>query len=159
MIENLRKNVEMNFPGSVANDQCVDVSVCRLDWSEYASTEDNTMGKFDLVIGADIIYETDHAKWIRSCLDKLLECSKPRQSFFHLLIPLRKTHSAESKTIDDVFGRIGNTAVDRSASSLTTLESMTISKAAFSGDRAAEDVHYAYYKIGFVEKAKSKVDC
>ncbi|TFL06381.1 hypothetical protein BDV98DRAFT_559316 [Pterulicium gracile] len=55
---------------------------------------------FDVVVGADIIYEAEHARWIRECLIRLL---KPGAEF-HLVIPLRKTHAVECETVERVFG-------------------------------------------------------
>lgn len=101
-----------------------------------------------MIVGADIIYEANHAEWIRLCLFKLIGCSESRQTLFHLLVPLRKTHDAESRTIEDVYGGARNAKSDGRVGSLTILESDTISRSAFSGGRGEEDVHYAYYKIG-----------
>ena len=75
---------------------------------------------FDVILRADIIYESQHALWIKSCLTKLLR--KPSStipsdisSTLHLVIHLRATHVVESNTNEQVFSlnnhiRHGNTA-------------------------------------------------
>ncbi|KAF8590849.1 hypothetical protein K439DRAFT_1627589 [Ramaria rubella] len=87
---------------------------------------------FDLIIGADIIYEQLHARWVRSCVERFLKkppypfspagisCMLPDTTIststpllyhpdhpppplFHLIIPLRLTHAIESRSIEEVF--------------------------------------------------------
>lgn len=149
VLQNLRKNVEANF----LTETCVDVSVQHLDWSSYASTDEASLGLFDVIFGADIIYESKHAEWIHSCLPKLLKRSRTQNQLFHLCIPLRRTHDAESKTIEDVFARkLDQEVYDSSTRRLGILKKETISRSAFSNDesRSSEEVEYAYYKIGFL---------
>ncbi|KAJ8076709.1 hypothetical protein PM082_001132 [Marasmius tenuissimus] len=115
VLQNLEANVKANFPsstsdndGSISCPSKVKISMTRLDWEAFASSDviQSSMlaQAFDLVLGADIIYEPLHAEWIRECLYKLLrrptEHIAPR---FHLMIPLRPTFAAESGTMENVF--------------------------------------------------------
>ncbi|EJC98592.1 uncharacterized protein FOMMEDRAFT_136829 [Fomitiporia mediterranea MF3/22] len=145
ILNNLRSNVGSTFPST--NTSCVDVSVVPLDWSSYSSASaDSSLGTFDLVLGADIVYESTHAVWIKGCLQKLLQPN----AYFHLVIPLRHTHSAESSTVNQVFGDsipdpvfviVDQEQFSCDAHSDTDLRMVH-------GDRAVE-VEYAYYKINW----------
>ncbi|EIM88856.1 uncharacterized protein STEHIDRAFT_93842 [Stereum hirsutum FP-91666 SS1] len=124
ILSNLRTNVVANFPPpsspSLPSSSSVSISAHRLDWSEAANST-NALSPpfdepFDLILGADIIYELEHALWIKTCLEKLLRrpsSSAPSDTsidqkdhsgaHFHLMIPLRRTHTLESSTIEQVF--------------------------------------------------------
>ena len=108
VLDNLRQNVASNAPSSQSP---VSMSVHSLDWSEFPSSRSHDPPfdrVFDTLYGADIIYELEHAQWIKSCVELLLR--KPtssdeaaEQPCFHLVIPLRSTHAAESHTVEEVF--------------------------------------------------------
>jgi hypothetical protein len=129
VLENLASNIATNFPSHAqqSNDP-ISFTSHHLDWSHFSSTYATgnptaaTPPKpfdepFDVIFGADIIYELDHASWIKSCLSVLLR--KPDNpaashdeidintnsldSAFHLVIPLRSTHFKESQTVELVF--------------------------------------------------------
>ncbi|KAF7354083.1 hypothetical protein MVEN_01095700 [Mycena venus] len=57
---------------------------------------------FDIILGADIIYEPEHAAWIHACVSRLLDRGRSK-SQFHLVIPLRRTHTLESSSVELVF--------------------------------------------------------
>ncbi|KAJ2924834.1 hypothetical protein H1R20_g12250, partial [Candolleomyces eurysporus] len=137
----------------------VGCSAHKLDWSSFPSIP-NPMPPvdrpFDVVFGADIIYEAEHAMWIRDCLCRLLG----KLAFLHLLIPLRRTHTAESKTIEAVFpfarsakGRDvpdgtdseGESGEEKGEEALKIHEKELIECETDSG----EEVIYAYYRIGW----------
>ena len=129
VLENLASNIAANFPSHTTQQTNDPVSITshRLDWSHFSSTyatgNPNPPNKpfdepFDVIFGADIIYELDHASWIKSCLSVLLR--KPDHPeidiinnnnmymnrdppAFHLVIPLRPTHVKESHTVELVF--------------------------------------------------------
>ncbi|KAF8622044.1 hypothetical protein AX15_007327 [Amanita polypyramis BW_CC] len=133
VLENLASNMTLNFPSNneLDKDRAITVVPYPLDWSLFSSTytlSDNTASPalpkpfdepFDIIFGADIIYELEHASWIKSCLSVLLR--KPNHTFslegeympltgdtslepaFHLVIPLRATHAKESRTLELVF--------------------------------------------------------
>ncbi|KAG8933421.1 hypothetical protein FRC02_011880 [Tulasnella sp. 418] len=117
VLANLRSNVVSNFPPHLSSGE-IPPEIHRLDW-EYIHTLalDNpftdTMlsqlappfnARFDVILGADIIYETAHAQWIKSCLKVFLKYpTDAKRFFFHLMIPLRATHEKESATVTSVF--------------------------------------------------------
>ena len=129
VLENLGSNIVANFPSPTQQStESVSFTSHRLDWSHFSSTYasgDPTAATppkpfdepFDVIFGADIIYELEHASWIKSCLSVLLK--KPdlaashsktdvhtnavRDPAFHLVIPLRSTHDKESRTVELVF--------------------------------------------------------
>ncbi|KLO14564.1 hypothetical protein SCHPADRAFT_903242 [Schizopora paradoxa] len=195
VLENLRRNVEANVASS--NGQAggsrleVDVRVRRLDWEAvYRAGKGDSSGvnegegqgaadmkvdqRFDLIYGADIIYEEHHAVWIRACLEKLL--ARTPSAAFHLIIPLRSTHAEESSTIARTFPRSSSSTMssnpspdcpsdieeqaasanDNSGRHLVVkseekiicdaLPDNAAGKAAYDG---ADEVVYVYYKIGW----------
>ncbi|KAF6758927.1 hypothetical protein DFP72DRAFT_1032040 [Ephemerocybe angulata] len=150
VLANLSTNLASNGFGQGSSDTIearVTCSAYALDWSLFPS--DNSAAgvfeePFDLVFGADIIYEAQHAQWIRDCLERLLAkhtSSSPDVPLFHLLIPLRHTHAAESETIEAVFPPLKSTKEN----SLRMHSKELITCDTDSG----EEVVYAYYKIGW----------
>ncbi|KAJ7590556.1 putative methyltransferase-domain-containing protein [Mycena floridula] len=144
VLTNLQANIEANFPPQNCLDS-VSISHQFLDWSKFpdiVSPSTPFDEPFDLVLGADIVYETQHAVWIKSCLSTLLRKPKPDDHIpptFHLVIPLRFTHSAESGTVDTVFDA-------SSSDTLVIFSKETILCDAGSG-REGEVVEYSYYQI------------
>ncbi|KIP01211.1 hypothetical protein PHLGIDRAFT_40961, partial [Phlebiopsis gigantea 11061_1 CR5-6] len=107
VLENLRSNAAANFPDAAGP---VHVSVHPLDWADTPLTAPFDH-PFDVVLGADIVYELEHAHWIKACVERLLRVP-PAESLdalasphpaFHLVMPLRSTHAAESQTVEQVF--------------------------------------------------------
>ncbi|CAG8832794.1 17655_t:CDS:1, partial [Racocetra persica] len=47
--------------------------------------------KFDIIVGADIVYEVAHANWIPKVIKKFMN----KGGTFYLMIPLRPTHTLE----------------------------------------------------------------
>ncbi|KAF6740955.1 putative methyltransferase-domain-containing protein [Ephemerocybe angulata] len=146
VLANLSTNLASNGFGQ-ASEGRLTCSAHALDWSLFPS--DNSAASvfeepFDLVFGADIIYEAQHAEWIRDCLERLLAKptpSSPDVPLFHLLIPLRHTHAAESETIETVFPPLQSAKEDilrMHSKELITCDT-----------DSGEEVVYAYYKIGW----------
>ncbi|KAF9482947.1 hypothetical protein BDN70DRAFT_852406 [Pholiota conissans] len=147
VLENLERNVRSNFQGKPI------LSTSRLDWSTFCHVESKEalfQEPFDVIYGADIIYEALHATWIKSCLEILLR--KPTSSFddpiFHLIIPLRATHAFESNTIEEVFQMHKSDEKLRDDVELVVKHKQVIVCDAGSG-KHGEEVVYAYYKIGW----------
>jgi len=92
VLDNLCKNVATN---------AVPVQVCKLDWEfpAFASPLDD---HFDVIFAADVIYHSEHARWIKGCAEKLL--AQP-YGVFWLVIPLRSVgrHEGMDGTVDEVF--------------------------------------------------------
>lgn len=159
VLSNLKSNIRLNFPDLQPSDP-TQIEASFLDWSEYQSL--STAGQrppfdqpFDLIVGADIIYEDKHAEWIKHCLEFLLK--KPTADHhtptprFHLVIPLRHTHENESHSVEVVFPW----ADDRveGMKRLCILYKEIISCDGRRGNErpgnATEEVEYAYYHIGW----------
>ncbi|KAG2134153.1 putative methyltransferase-domain-containing protein [Suillus bovinus] len=153
VLANLKSNVNANVP-STHNQITPTHSVTThfLDWSSFSTAPrpDCLSYPFDVILGADIIYEAQHAVWIRDCLKGLMR--RPSDSTispaaFHLVIPLRSTHTFESSTVESVFLK----ACD---ADLVILSKEFIACDAY-GDYPRgqgsidEDVEYIYYKIGW----------
>jgi hypothetical protein len=123
VLENLKYNIQLNeahsFPSSSLG-QLAQISGTMirgepLDWQEPPSLEEGET--YDLIFGADIIYENGHAELIRRVVERALK--RPSWSsgrdgerrdatntggVFWLMYPLRHTHTAESESIERVFG-------------------------------------------------------
>ncbi|KAG6328875.1 hypothetical protein ID866_10214 [Astraeus odoratus] len=164
VLENLQRNIETNFPESASDcdDRPVTIVSQFLDWSSFCvvSPEPALLSEpFDVVLGADIIYEAEHAAWIKGCLKRLLRRHEPptpsdtaTPAAFHLVIPLRPTHSFESSTIEKVF-RWEDHSVFGDDAELVILSKESIFCEAHGDARAGrgnEDiVEYVYYRIGW----------
>ncbi|KAH0589915.1 hypothetical protein H2248_000107 [Termitomyces sp. 'cryptogamus'] len=143
VMENLASNIQTNFPSSDT------VQVRSLDWSSFPSepTDPSFDTPFDLILGADIVYEAQHAIWIKSCLTRLLR--KPTSSqdpLFHLMIPLRPTHSFETSTIDNVFAA---PTPDGPPGLHLVIISRDCVLCDAAPDRGQDHIEYAYYRIGW----------
>lgn len=145
VLTNLSENISENIPSS--RKTSVKVLTAALDW-QHPKWEAPLDQPFDVVLGADIIYEAEHARWIKSCLEHLLKKPEPGSSppSFHLVIPIRRTHTEESNTVHQVF------SVERHSGQrleLSIVEERTIVCEADDG-QGDEDVEYSYFKIGWV---------
>jgi hypothetical protein len=151
VLANLRLNVGTNIPSDTNSP--LSVLTHALDWSKFGPEDIKVTPfdqRFDLILGADIVYEVDHTAWIHSCLTFLLR--KPSSStdsetdvnsaLFHLVIPLRATHSFESSTVESVFV----SPRDAGEPSLQILAKDTL----ICETETGEEVEYAYYKIGWI---------
>ncbi|KIJ59379.1 hypothetical protein HYDPIDRAFT_162493 [Hydnomerulius pinastri MD-312] len=163
VLENLQSNTELNFSTS-SNDRDDSISVTSqfLDWSSFLTTASKPkvlFNPFDVVFGADIIYEAQHAVWIRDCLKSLLRHPDTFDALsevaptFHLVIPLRPTHSFESSTIESVFPW-KDKSPQGTHRELVILSKESILCEAHEGagvkrSHADDDVEYVYYRIGW----------
>ena len=154
VLKNLEKNILCNFPESPPSTS-VRILTRALDWSTFSSQKNHGdpvfESPFDLILGADIIYESQHALWIKSCLTKLLR--KPSSTTpsditptFHLVIPLRATHVVESNTIEQVFSLNNH---NRNGDTELVINHKEIIICDAESGREGEDVEYAYYRIGW----------
>jgi predicted nicotinamide N-methyase len=141
VLENLAANIDANFSAENRS-----ISSHFLDWSSFLENTDPPPPPldqpFDLILGADIIYEPEHASWVHACVSRLLDPT--RSSQFHLVIPLRRTHTLESRSVELVFG---DRRQETSMSGLTILAMETI--VCDVEGSVTEEVEYAYYRIGW----------
>ncbi|OJA12362.1 hypothetical protein AZE42_04334 [Rhizopogon vesiculosus] len=160
VLANLGSNISANFPPT--NDvipSTHSITTHFLDWSSFSTTASPRPSSlsypFDVVFGADIIYEPDHAVWIKDCLKQLLRRPSERTlspAAFHLVIPLRPTHTFESSTVESVFLKACDVDPNGDAD-LVILSKESITCDAHNdytrGRDLGEDVEYTYYKIGW----------
>ena len=167
VLANLQSNIDANFP-TVPDENNTDhysavlVHSCPLDWSLFSPTMTETLPipdilstPFDIVFGADIVYEPQHAVWIHDCLMSILSYpdGSNEDPVFHLVIPLRPTHTFESNTVEEVFGSKGR-GLEESQRELTILSKESIVCEAYEDGRSErsrtdDDVEYVYYRIGW----------
>jgi hypothetical protein len=149
ILDNLAQNISIN---KLAMPEPADLKIScdSLDWSNPDAANPDLFDSVDLVLAADVIYEEPHARWIRICLERFMR--KPRQSsvhqpIFHLVVPLRPTHSFELDTIE------GSFPLRSEASGQHGWELVVFSKDSIlceaSSDEADGQVEYAYYAIGW----------
>ena len=150
ILANLKANIDANFPAKDDGDITTVVSHF-LDWSSFpvlSSIPAVLSEPFDIILGADIIYEAEHADWIKNCLKRLLRYpsripGSQTTSLFHLVIPLRPTHTFESSTIENVFQWENR---DHTEPVVLSKESIFCDA---QGGIGNEMVEYVYYRIGF----------
>jgi len=152
ILNNLVQNISINKQ-AIPESTDLRISSGSLDWSNPDAAGLDLLDSVDLVLGADVVYEELHACWIRNCLERFMR--KPRLSsvhrpVFHLVIPLRPTHSFESSTIEGIFPLKSET------SGWSGWELVIFSKDSIlceaSDDEADGQVEYVYYTIGWESK-------
>jgi predicted nicotinamide N-methyase len=149
VLKNLAANIAVNFPAENGSGPLI--SSHFLDWSTFLSDETASLPPFnlpfDLILGADIVYEPEHAAWIYACVAKLLRPPdrEDHASTFHLVIPLRATHKLESSTLESVFDARNNTSVTEWKLCILRKE-IIVCEVEAGGNKELE---YAYYKIGW----------
>ncbi|KAJ7336802.1 hypothetical protein DFH08DRAFT_749076 [Mycena albidolilacea] len=152
VLTNLAGNIAVAFPFPTQDqDQqrsstSISVSSHFLDWSALPSHGDDSEppldAPFDVILGADVVYEPDHTPWIHACVSRFLRRDKTSQ--FHLVLPLRRTHTFESDSVERAF-----TLPTTQVPALTILSRETIVCDAEDGGKAGEEVEYVYYRIGW----------
>jgi predicted nicotinamide N-methyase len=96
-LSTLRMNVTDNgisFEGDCNNK----IRAAKLDWT---AINIDKLGSFDVILGADIVYEPEHAELIHGVVSKLLQ--QEPSSIFHLMVVLRPTHESDMKALEQVF--------------------------------------------------------
>ncbi|KAJ3710645.1 hypothetical protein C8R42DRAFT_596702 [Lentinula raphanica] len=152
---NLRDNISTNFPSSPPSslNRCppeppYPISIYQLDWEhpDYSAPLDEP---FDLILGADVIYHPEHARWIKSCVERLLA----RGGIFWLMMALRigGRHEGMFHTVEDIFPDPDADAQSSSQKTdwqLSILEKCKLGK--MKGIGRADESGYLLFKIGWV---------
>ena len=105
VLANLGFNISTNAPSAdVPGPYRVSLRSEALDWRDPPELEE--AAKYDVILGADIIYERSHAEWIRSCVEAMLK--KPGKDggiggVFWLIYPERPTHQQELDSVQEAF--------------------------------------------------------
>ena len=97
VLDNLAWNVRHNH-------STVSVSVEKLDWCVVTCTGDG--GMYDVVLAADVVYQPEHACWIRGCVGRTLS----KGGVFWMIIPVRTIgrHEGLEKTVEEAFPDAGD---------------------------------------------------
>lgn len=150
-LENLRLNIENND-----DSRGLLVSAHFLDWQEAADPANALEAPFgvpfDEVFGADIVYEVEHAAWIRACLRRLVRLT----GRFHLVIPIREGFAREAAEIERLFPRAEDMRLVAAAAVEPTLcitqkESIICEAGLNSATGSRGDVEYAHYTIQWAD--------
>ena len=146
VLANLRSNVSTNVSG---RDQSP-ISVRALDWSNPPTDGQFSEGSFDMILAADVIYHPDHAKWIKSCVQRYLRRGLDGESHrpaFWLIIPLRSTgrHEGIGATVEQVFPTLGSS--DSEEGDLVILRKEEIARR--DGVGRADEGSYMLFQIGW----------
>ncbi|CAG8837732.1 2418_t:CDS:2, partial [Gigaspora margarita] len=85
VLSNVAYNVNLNQLQNI-------VKVEKLDWKEVANgVKQELQQNFDIIVGADIVYEVAHANWISKVIKQYMK----KDGIFYLMVPLRPTHTLE----------------------------------------------------------------
>ena len=148
VLDNLRSNVEINFPSS----RCSPIIVAPLDWQTPIYSEP-LYRPFDVILAADVIYHPDHARWIKACVEKLLQrpASQRGGGVFWLIIPVRSTgrHEGMADTVEAVFRSEAAIKAAGGGLELGVLAMEGVGK--HDGIGRADESCYRLFKIGWVE--------
>jgi hypothetical protein len=105
VLANLGFNLSSNAPSPhILEPYHVSLTSEALDWRNPPVLEE--AAKYDVILGADIVYERPHAEWIRSCVMAMLK--KPAKDgaaggVFWLIYPERPTHQRELDSVQEAF--------------------------------------------------------
>ena len=149
ILDNLAHNISVN---RLAIPESTDLKISYefLDWSNPDAANPDLFNSVDLVLGADVIYEGLHAHWIQTCLERFMRKPQPgsgHQPAFHLVIPLRPTHTFESSTIEGIFPLMSETSGQHGWELVVSSMDSILCEA--SDDETDEQVEYVYYTIGW----------
>jgi len=103
VLSNLTSNIQTNFLSARSP-----IKVHLLDWEHPFYTAPLDL-PFELMLAADVIYQPEHARWIKGCVEKLLLRPQPHcrkeGGIFWLIVALRSTgrHEGLSDTVDEIF--------------------------------------------------------
>lgn len=153
ILGNLNHNISINKLAIPEPSTDLKISCCSLDWSNPDGADADLFDSVDLILGADVIYEELHAHWIRTCLEKFMRKPQPGKvlPMFHLVIPLRPTHTFESNTIEATFPLRSETSGQHGWELVIFSRDSILCEA--SNDEADGRVEYAYYTIGWESRS------
>ena len=149
ILDNLAHNISINKL-AIPESRDLEISCEPLDWSNPDAANPDLFNSVDLVLGADIIYEELHARWIRSCLEEFMRKPQPdsvHPPLFHLVIPLRPTHTFESSTVEGIFPLRSGTSGQHGWELVVFSKDSILCEA--SDDETDGQVEYVYYTIGW----------
>ncbi|TFK21547.1 hypothetical protein FA15DRAFT_672480 [Coprinopsis marcescibilis] len=111
VLENLKLNIKLNFPPSPSISPSTPIAVLPLDWANPDYCAPYLDKRFEVILGTDVVYEPEHATWIKGCVRNLLclPTQEHRGGTFWLFIAVRNSgrHEGLHKTVDELFGYRG----------------------------------------------------
>ncbi|KAF9443748.1 hypothetical protein P691DRAFT_808365 [Macrolepiota fuliginosa MF-IS2] len=152
VLENLKRNVQTNFPRSSPL-----IEVKCLDW-EHPQHDAPLDELFDIILAADVIYHPDHARWIKGCVEEFLRVpnscdlhssdGRTGGGVFWLMIAVRSTgrHEGMDATVDALFPDTEMNPYGHH-SGLVILEKHEVGKQGGLG--RADEGGYRLFKIGW----------
>jgi len=148
VLANLKFNLSSNAPSVyVPEPYRVSLTSEVLDWRDPPGLDETA--KYDVVLGADIIYERSHAEWIRSCVETMLKepgKDSPAGGVFWLIYPERPTHQQELDSVQEAF--FGSAPVPSNAGwVLRALDEECIERKR--GIGRADEERYRLWRIGW----------
>ncbi|CAE6455583.1 unnamed protein product [Rhizoctonia solani] len=109
---------------------------------------------FDVIFGADIVYELSHATLVRGVVERLLRKPSYRPesppAYFYLIMPLRPTHADEANSVDMAFPRAEDVISKEAGEGEILAIVRTETYARSAGVGRADEVQYVHYCIGWV---------
>ncbi|KAF9650468.1 S-adenosyl-L-methionine-dependent methyltransferase [Thelephora ganbajun] len=149
VLANLRLNVTANVSGKNQSP----ISVHALDWSNPPTEDPFSEESFDMILAADVIYHPDHARWIKSCVQRYLRRNRHSDShrpMFWLIIPLRSTgrHEGMDAAVEHVFPTLDsttNSSLDSENGELVILHKEEIARR--SGVGRADEGSYVLFQV------------
>ena len=147
VLANLEANVARNFLSSPKSH----VQVLPLDWEKpvYESPLDK---EFDMIIAADVVYHPDHARWIKSVVERLLKRASGEElgGVFWMIIAVRSTgrHEGLANNVDNVFASSESISKGSGEPQLAILRKDIIGR--MGGLGRADESSYVLFKIGWV---------
>ncbi|KDQ11361.1 hypothetical protein BOTBODRAFT_84841, partial [Botryobasidium botryosum FD-172 SS1] len=143
---NFSLNIDPEFPDGV------EIHIRSLNWRSFHETTPCALDPvfaepFDVILGGDLVYNTLHAPWIKSTVKYFLPVRKAGSddpvAYFHLIMPLRPTYSAECDSVGIAFAP----SATPYARELGILEIEEIERER--GIGRADEPAYRLYKIGW----------
>ncbi|KAF8702108.1 Lysine methyltransferase, partial [Rhizoctonia solani] len=118
-----------------------------------ASAEPPFDQPFDIIFGADVVYEISHIALVRGVVERLLRKPSYRPSsppaYFHLIMPLRPTHADEANSVDMAFPRAEDVSLKHGSEEiLAIIKTETYARSA--GVGRADEVQYVHYCVGWI---------
>lgn len=167
VMSNLKHNLGLNFIDFTSSTTSkVRVKLQNLDWNQFSSPTSQSSNKikesekYQIIIASDVIFEPTHTKLIHSVISNLLQLPTPSfpSPTFHLILPIRHTHSLEHNGFDKVFSS-GMKTGDTNGRSSRDLEGNEFRLKYFEkkvefgtdgfGEARKEDSEYWVYRIGW----------
>jgi SAM-dependent methyltransferase len=149
VLENLKMNVTANFPFGLKPPVAVHV----LDWEfpVYSAPLDT---RFDIILAADVIYEDDHARWIKGCVERLLvrpSPDNPEGGVFWMIMALREAGHREGLdgTVHEIFPDVAQMKGAEAGLKLAVL--MMEEKEKIDGIGRADETGYKLFKVKWVD--------